>query len=56
MEKIAGVPMYSIALDPGQIVVKARQATPFVRLTKLPSALGTREGSNDHLQHKSKHN
>lgn len=35
--------------------VVPRAAVPFRPLKSIPSALGTREGSNDHLQHKSKH-
>lgn len=36
-------------------VVPPRTAPTFKSLKSIPSALGTREGSNDHLQHKSKH-
>ena len=37
------------------VAIKSRYMPAFKPLITLPSPLGTREGSNDHLQHKSKH-
>lgn len=55
VSKEGHTPVYLARVKAGEVTVLPRHVPAFKPLVALPSALGTRDGSNDHLQYKSKH-